>query len=133
MGEDTLGELIPWLLQTLQSESSAVDRSGAAQGLSEVLLAQGYDQLVQLMPRFIESSQDLDNPTHVRDGYLMLFVYLPIAFGDDFIPFLADLLPCILKVSVYAHSLYTIGIVCVAIYIRTRFPEKIVHVVLLCM
>jgi HEAT repeat protein len=97
MGDETLAELLPWLLQTLQSESSAVDRSGAAQGLSEVLLAQGYDRLAGLMPRFIESSQDPDNPTHVRDGYLMLFVYLPIAFGDEFIPFLADLLPCILK------------------------------------
>ena len=95
-----MAELLPWLLQTLKSESSAVDRSGAAQGLSEVLLAQGYDRLAQLMPRFIESSQNPDNPTHVRDGYLMLFVYLPIAFGDEFTPFLADLLPCILKVSV---------------------------------
>ncbi|CAI8049233.1 eIF-2-alpha kinase activator GCN1, partial [Geodia barretti] len=97
MGDETMAELLPWLLQTLKSESSAVDRSGAAQGLSEVLLAQGYDRLAQLMPRFIESSQNPDNPTHVRDGYLMLFVYLPIAFGDEFTPFLADLLPCILK------------------------------------
>ena len=98
MGDESLGELLPWLLETLQSESSTVDRSGAAQGLSEVLLAQGYERLSQLMPRFIESSQDLGNPTHVRDGYIMLFVYLPIAFGEEFTPFLADLLPCILKV-----------------------------------
>jgi HEAT repeat protein len=97
MGDESLGELLPWLLETLQSESSAVDRSGAAQGLSEVLLAQGYERLSQLMPRFIESSQDVANPTHVRDGYLMLFVYLPIAFGEEFTPFLAELLPCILK------------------------------------
>ena len=103
MGDDTLGELLPWLLETLQSESSAVDRSGAAQGLSEVLLAQGYDRLAQLMPRFLESSQDLSNPTHIRDGYLMLFIYLPIAFGNEFTPFLAELLPCILKVSQDAH------------------------------
>ena len=99
MGDESLGELLPWLLKTLQSESSSVDRSGAAQGLSEVLLAQGFDRLSQLMPRFMESSQDLANPTNVRDGYLMLFVYLPLAFGDQFTPFLAELLPCILKVS----------------------------------
>lgn len=100
MGDETLGELLPWLLDTLQSESSSVDRSGAAQGLSEVLLAQGHDRLSQLMPRFIDSSQDQTNPTNVRDGYLMLFIYLPIAFGDKFIPFLADVLPCVLKVSI---------------------------------
>lgn len=99
MGDESLGELLPWLLETLQSESSAVDRSGAAQGLSEVLVAQGFSRLSQLMPRFIESSHDPENPTHVRDGYLMLFIYLPLAFGDEFTPFLADLLPCILKVS----------------------------------
>lgn len=104
IGDESLGELLPWLLETLQSESSAVDRSGAAQGLSEVLLAQGFTRLSQLMPRFIESSQDPANPTHVRDGYLMLFVYLPIAFGDEFTPFLADLLPCILKVSLHHFS-----------------------------
>ena len=108
IGDESLGELLPWLLDTLQSESSAVDRSGAAQGLSEVLLAQGFSRLSQLMPRFIESSQDPENPTHVRDGYLMLFVYLPITFGDDFTPFLADLLPCILKVS-HLHISVIVG------------------------
>ena len=41
MGDQSLQELLPWLLQTLTSESSSVDRSGAAQGLSEVLYSQG--------------------------------------------------------------------------------------------
>jgi len=99
MGDEGLAELLPWLLATLQSESSSVDRSGAAQGLSEVLVAQGVDHLHQLMPQFIDSSQDPGNPTHVRDGYLMLFVYLPVAFKDDFAPFISSILPCILKVE----------------------------------
>ena len=100
MGEEGLQELLPWLLTTLQSESSSVDRSGAAQGLSEVLFAQGVERLTQLMPRFVAFSQDLMQPTHVRDGYLLLFVYLPIAFKDEFVPFISDILPSVLKVSV---------------------------------
>lgn len=32
MGESSFDDLLPWLMQTLTSESSSVDRSGAAQG-----------------------------------------------------------------------------------------------------
>lgn len=50
MGEASFEELLPWLMQTLTSEASSVDRSGAAQGLSEVVAGLGVHQLHKLMP-----------------------------------------------------------------------------------
>ena len=37
MGEESFDDLLPWLLDTLTSEQSSVDRSGAAQGMLIIL------------------------------------------------------------------------------------------------
>lgn len=53
MGESSFEELLPWLMHTLTSESSSVDRSGAAQGLSEVVAGLGVHKLHKIMPGII--------------------------------------------------------------------------------
>ncbi|KAG5445430.1 translational activator of GCN4, variant 2 [Clonorchis sinensis] len=98
MGESCFTEILPWLLSTLTSEASSVDRSGAAQGLAEVLGAMGIERLRSILPDFIRTAaSDSKVAPHVRDGYLMLFVYLPTVFRDSFAEFIGPIIPTILN------------------------------------
>ena len=66
MGEASFDDLLPWLMQTLTSETSSVDRSGAAQGLSEVVGGLGVDKLHKLMPEIIATAERQDIAPHVK-------------------------------------------------------------------
>nr|XP_039274428.1 eIF-2-alpha kinase activator GCN1-like [Styela clava] len=96
-GESLFEDLLPWLMETLTSEQSSVDRSGSAQGLSEVLGALGVSKLEKLMPDIIRMAGSADVLPHVRDGYIMLYIYLPSTFGDDFTPFIDAIIPALLQ------------------------------------
>ncbi|XP_014362251.2 eIF-2-alpha kinase activator GCN1 isoform X1 [Papilio machaon] len=97
MGESSFEELLPWLMQTLTSESSSVDRSGAAQGLSEVVAGLGVEKLHKLMPDIIATAERTDIAPHVKDGYIMMFIYMPGAFTDEFTPYIGQIINPILK------------------------------------
>ena len=99
LGQEAMSDLLPWLFSMLQSEGSSVDRSGAAQGLSEVIKAQGAEHLNSVMPKFVEAVTSLETSPQVRDGYLMLFIYLPLTMERDFLPHVGPVIPCILQVS----------------------------------
>lgn len=97
MGGDKFNELMNWLMEMLKSEGSSVDRSGAAQGLSEVMGGMGLADLHKLMPTLIATAQRTDIPPHVRDGYIMMFIYLPSVFKEEFKQYIAPIIPPILK------------------------------------
>ena len=99
LGQEAMSDLLPWLFSMLQSEGSSVDRSGAAQGLSEVIKAQGAEHLNSVMPKFVEAVTSMETSPQVRDGYLMLFIYLPVAMERDFLPHVGPIIPCILQVG----------------------------------
>uniref|UniRef100_A0A4W4EKS6 TOG domain-containing protein n=1 Tax=Electrophorus electricus TaxID=8005 RepID=A0A4W4EKS6_ELEEL len=97
MGESCFDDLLPWLMDTLASEQSSVDRSGAAQGLAEVMAGLGVEKLDKLMPDVVQTASKVDIASHVRDGYIMMFIYLPLTFGEKFTPYVGPIIPCILK------------------------------------
>lgn len=87
-GEDVVAELMPWLLEKLTCDVSQVDRSGAAQAISEVVGALGFSKLDSFMEQIILTIDDPSLEPCVKDGYLMLFIYLPIVMKDDFSPYI---------------------------------------------
>ncbi|KAH8289080.1 hypothetical protein KR054_012411, partial [Drosophila jambulina] len=97
MGEGSFENLLPWLMETLTSESSSVDRSGAAQGLSEVVGGLGVEKMHKLMPEIISTAERIDIAPHVKDGYIMMFIYMPGAFPEEFTPYIGQIINPILK------------------------------------
>lgn len=97
MGEGTFDDLLPWLMEKLVSENSSVDRSGAAQGLSEVIGGMGQEKLHKLMGDLISTAERPDIMPNVRDGYIMTYIYLPAVFGAEFAQYVGPILPSILQ------------------------------------
>ena len=97
MGEQSFEELLPWLMSTLTSESSSVDRSGAAQGLAEVVGGLGVDKMHKLMPEIVSTAERMDIAPHVKDGYIMMFIYMPAVFPDQFRDYIGQAVKPILR------------------------------------
>ncbi|KAG9075587.1 translational activator of GCN4, partial [Ceratobasidium sp. UAMH 11750] len=95
LGEANFPDMVANLLQTLKTDTSGVDRQGAAQGLSEVLSGLGMERMEGLLPEVINS---VSSPrSYVREGFMSLLVYLPATFGHRFTPHLARIIPPILN------------------------------------
>ncbi|PHH78429.1 hypothetical protein CDD82_3049 [Ophiocordyceps australis] len=94
LGEDALPDLIPGLMQTLKADTGAGDRLGSAQALSEVLAGLGTGRLEETLPTIL---QNVESPkAAVREGFMSLFIFLPVCFGNSFANYLGRIIPPIL-------------------------------------
>ncbi|KAI0120993.1 armadillo-type protein [Xylariales sp. AK1849] len=94
LGEDALPDLIPDLMQTLKSDSGAGDRLGSAQALSEVLAGLGTTRLEETLPTILQNVES--SKPAVREGFMSLFIFLPVCFGNSFANYLGKIIPPIL-------------------------------------
>ncbi|KAI0688462.1 ARM repeat-containing protein [Cytidiella melzeri] len=95
LGEVHFPDLVPNLLRTLKTDTSGVDRQGAAQGLSEVLAGLGMERMEGLLPDIIVNAQSPRST--VREGFMSLLVFLPATFGTRFSPHLPKIISPILS------------------------------------
>ncbi|KAK1244706.1 hypothetical protein MKX07_003505 [Trichoderma sp. CBMAI-0711] len=94
LGEDSLPNLIPELMQTLKSDTGAGDRLGSAQALSEVLAGLGTSRLEETLPTILQNVES--SKPAVREGFMSLFIFLPVCFGNSFSAYLGRIVPPIL-------------------------------------
>ncbi|CAN6724947.1 unnamed protein product [Malus baccata var. baccata] len=90
MGEDHFPDLVPWLFDTLKSDNSNVERSGAAQGLSET-----FDP-IQVLAALGTEYFELALPDIIRNCSHQKVSYLPRSLGVQFQNYLQQVLPAIL-------------------------------------
>lgn len=95
LGEDALPDLIPSLMQTLKSDTGAGDRLGSAQALSEVLAGLGTSRLEDTLPTILQNA--VSSKSEVREGFISLFIFLPVCFGNSFANYLSRIIPIILQ------------------------------------
>lgn len=95
LGEDALPDLIPGLMQTLKSDTGAGDRLGSAQALSEVLAGLGTSRLEETLPTILQNVAS--SKPAVREGFMTLFIFLPVCFGNSFANYLSKIIPPILS------------------------------------
>ena len=94
--DDAFLSLSTELLHMLHGDTTSVQRSGAAQGLAQVLMVEGMERTIQLMPQLYAETKN-DKPV-VREGYFNLLTALPDAFAEE--PQFADLIEDIFPVIV---------------------------------
>lgn len=94
MGEDKVGDIVPWLIETLKADSSSSERSGGAQALSEVLVVLGVLRASSVVGDLLPLAAHPKGS--VREGVLWVLCFLPGAMGRDFAPIIPLALPVVL-------------------------------------
>ena len=58
--------------------------------MAEVVGGLGVDKMHKLMPEIISTAERLDIAPHVKDGYIMLFIYFPGVFQQEFMQYIGE-------------------------------------------
>jgi len=97
LGKESLPDLRPWLIETLKGKhGTSVERSGAAQGLTEVLIAGGTKLVEDIMREEILPLKSHPEAS-TREGVLWVLTFMPSSLGHAFTPLIDVCLPALLS------------------------------------
>ena len=96
LGDQILPELRPWLVNKLRDPAcSSAERSGAAQGLTEVIIVSGTELVDDTMRNEILPLHSHPEPS-TREGVLWMLSFLPPALGQNFTSLIDTSLPALI-------------------------------------
>lgn len=96
LGEEHCGDLVQWLFEMLDTATTSVQRSGAAQALAQVLRTIGKERTEELLPQMYDKARHSPN-ANTREAYMGIFIYMPDSFGSEFSNYLADVFPIVIS------------------------------------
>eukprot|EP00520_Triparma_pacifica_P008503 CAMPEP_0118643320 /NCGR_PEP_ID=MMETSP0785-20121206/6328_1 /TAXON_ID=91992 /ORGANISM="Bolidomonas pacifica, Strain CCMP 1866" /LENGTH=2654 /DNA_ID=CAMNT_0006534975 /DNA_START=85 /DNA_END=8046 /DNA_ORIENTATION=+ len=97
LGVEQLPDLESWLRETLKSEDgTSVERSGAAQGLCEYLVAKGGNVVFEVMTNELIPLSTHPKAT-TREGVLWVLTFLPNVLNQNYAPLIDPSLPALLS------------------------------------
>lgn len=94
VGEEEVPEFMDWLMKTMRSELSPVERSGAAQGLAEICCALGHKRTEELLKDLLKLKNSPNSAS--REGLLWLLSFLPASMQEEFAQYIHSCLPVVL-------------------------------------
>jgi hypothetical protein len=106
LGEDKMPDLRQWLLDTLCGDLGSVERSGAAQGLAELIMASGTEMVEEVMLGELLPLLTSHHPSvNTREGILWLMTFLPSGMGQAYSSLISPSLPALIigKICVHFH------------------------------
>jgi HEAT repeat protein len=97
LGEDNLPGLRSWLVEKLRDQAvTSAERSGAAQGLTELLVAGGAEVVEDVMREEILPLRSHPSPS-TREGVLWILTFLPASLGQSFTPLIDVSFPALIS------------------------------------
>jgi len=97
LGEDKMPDLRQWLLDTLCGDLGSVERSGAAQGVAELIMESGTEMVKQVMLTELLPLLTSHHPSiNTREGVLWILTFLLSGMGQSYSSLISPTLPALI-------------------------------------